>query len=1105
MKKIVVMIFICLLSAPAMVWLIGWDLDLGMERKGLEPPRLYREAMFENNYYRSFDQYFNDSFSLRNPLIFAKRWLDYHLFRMTDASDVHIGTDGWLYSRRSIEDFRKKACDSRAEVEWLALELHAIDRIIHAAGRRFLFFVIPNKATIYPEFVGFVPQDASCSRSRFDLLLDFFAAHPMKGFVRLDGLLNEEKYSYTLLFDRSSTYWNDAAAMIAAEAIQQILFKGTWQDRRLDYRPMSTADRGDLGDRLLGFQLQSEDQQSGRITLSGQPGLPLGIAYSDEVMQTLLPYALQMFSRLELIRTARLPSKQYGEDLRAFDVILLQKFESALDGLTIGIDTIFSIFEDEARLVEKSSIDLGAVVPVSNIDLRSGFEGLAIKSVGPGSVLVFNSIPASQNDVFRVLKLSIQSPHSDLMTIEYLSGLPHVISKSLKPGMNRVYLPLSFQDLLSLKVQPGKKAGLYRLRSAEILAFSTAVDGKEQYQVKASEMVTDIGPGEESVLLTPASEIVTKKLDSETADNEAAANITAEDSNTRPAVSKDLEEPIPEESQLAVLRSHGDIPVSPAESSRSDFQGDADLHELGEKPDLKIPGTDCEIAVPRDYLAANSVRLSEEAFYPHNEISLRPQVSNEPVTVVKNEPDDLITKSESQGEKKDITKIENRKAAVQVPEIPSITLTDFKEGRIFQRRGHSTDIVVSGKYSGGLEAIEARVIRDDTSTEVVKWTIIDPAPRKGIFVGVLANVPQGGWYRLQVRDSSNHAVSDDGKNKWGIGILVAALGQSNMKEWFYTGTSLRSNSLLRKYTRKGWSEMGNKGNAAIAFGNKIIDKLGIPVGLLDFSKNGSGLRKEADWGTGYWEDTTRGSIYSRFVAGVAETGGALEFVVWVQGEADAARGTVTEEEYRSSLESFVTNQIRADIDNGSAQEYLPFLIVMMVKRPGGKDKPHQAIRNAQKLVAENLAGCYLAATTLDLKNQGRQHLAPHAYTTLGQRVAQTVLHVLNEESYHRGPWISETERIDDRTIDIRITHRGGTDFTPAKGITGWEVIANGAPLPIAQVNRHDPQTIRITLEKPLAGNATIRYLYGAMPDAKRPVSDNSALALPLEEYQSVID
>jgi hypothetical protein len=326
-----------------------------------------------------------------------------------------------------------------------------------------------------------------------------------------------------------------------------------------------------------------------------------------------------------------------------------------------------------------------------------------------------------------------------------------------------------------------------------------------------------------------------------------------------------------------------------------------------------------------------------------------------------------------------------------------------------------------------------------------------------------------------------------------------------MKEWFYTGKDLKANSLVRKFKDKGWSEIGKKGNAAIAFGNRLTERMGIPLGLLDYSKNGSGLRKEANWGTGYWENTAPGSIYNRFLAGVSEVGGALEFVIWIHGEADAARETVTEEEYQKSLESFITNQLRADIANNSDKENLPVLIVMMIKRPGGKDEPHQAIRNAQKYVTEKVDDCYLAATTLDLKNRGKQHLSPSAYILLGYRVAQTVLYALGEETYHRGPRVTDVSQIDSHTLEICLQHRGGNNITPASKISGWDVVVDGKFVPIVDAYRHDPQTIRITLENPLTEKAIIRYLFGAMPDASRPVLDNSAMSLPLEEYQSEIN
>ncbi len=437
--------------------------------------------------------------------------------------------------------------------------------------------------------------------------------------------------------------------------------------------------------------------------------------------------------------------------------------------------------------------------------------------------------------------------------------------------------------------------------------------------------------------------------------------------------------------------------------------------------------------------------------------------------------------------------------------MPVVRLHDLEGMRVFQRNGSTADIVVSGTFQGHPQAIEARVSNHATKEWITPWTVIDSAPVDGVFMGILPEVPQGGWYRLSVRFSDAHKIEDAGQSKWGIGMLVACIGQSNMKEWFHSGADLKPHSLLSLHRDGRWMAMGDKGNGAVAFGNRLIGKLGIPVGLLDYAVNGSGLRKEADWGAGYWGDRSDDAIYDRFVKAVAGAGGSLEYVVWMQGEADAARATISENQYRSALKRFIEQQVRQDIINGSGRRQLPFLMVGMVKRPVGKDAPHQSIRVAQYKVTEALQECYLSATSLDLENMGRQHLSPAAYTTLGLRVAQTVLYLLGEESYYRGPSVFAATLVDDTTIDVRISHRGGFDFTPQRAISGWEVIREGSKLPIAEVTRKDSTVIRIIMERSLDGPVTLRYLYGAMPDADRSVHDNSPIELPLEPIEIKVE
>jgi len=1041
MKKSFSLIFLFLLLVPAVVWLIGLDLGPTAKSKKPNPPRPYGNALLSVDYYRSFDQYVNRNFSLRSPLTVAKNWLDYHIFRTTDATGVHIGRSGWLYSRKAIDDYRKEACKDAADMGRMFLELQALERIIEASGRRFLFIVAPNKSTVYPEYVGFTPDTTLCSLNRYDLLLKNIAEYPLGGFVRLDEELWNAKERGALLYDKTSTCWNGLGALVAAQTIRQRIVDGRPEHGPVDLRVSGTVGMGDLYAQLLRLPSSAEDRPAQSLANRERPDLPTGLVYGDAFAHNLLPYAAGTFNQLDVITSDRVPSRQHGENLRAYDVILLERAESELASLHIDLEEAFSLLEPAVQIPKRYPLDLGLAVPLSHISLELREDGLQIKSMGPQSSLELTSVPGSDEGIFRVLKLTIAASHSNIMTLTPVTDMPYGVPKSLKQGITEILVPLPYQRTLSLRIKPGTKAGLFVLRSAEVYGFT-----------------------KDRSIPEPLPDAVTAaKTDEET-----------EAHSLRQGSTEGISGPAP---HAGFSSAEADGPAS--ESGSEMVTSDGSEASTTEEPASKVADQDTDQAlVDRD---------SEEA------IALSKVEIDDPITVAQRE--------ESIATYKDITPGD---VLVLLQQRPSITLADFEDGRIFQRKGAGADITVSGTYTGIPKAIEARVVRDSTLVEIVPWTVIDASPKNGIFLGVLSHVPQGGWYNIQVRHGSEHAVARSGSHKWGVGMLVACLGQSNMKEWFYTGTTLRAHPLLRKFTVDGWAELGRTGNAGIAFANILIERLGIPVGLLDFSTNGSGLSKEADFGTGYWEDVSAGSIYDRFVAGVSETGGALEYLVWVQGEADAARGTVTEDEYAKSLESFITNQIRADINNGSQRGHLPFLVVIMVKRPGGKDKPNQAIRNAQRRVTETVPDCYLAATTLDLKNQGKQHLSPEAYITMGRRVAHTVLCILGEEEYYRGPEVAGVMRIDDRTIDVMLNHRGGTDFTPDSGISGWEILADGTLVPIAEVYRHDPQTIKIMLKKPLTGTATIRYLYGAMPDASNPVLDNSPTRLPLEEYQSVI-
>ena len=439
-------------------------------------------------------------------------------------------------------------------------------------------------------------------------------------------------------------------------------------------------------------------------------------------------------------------------------------------------------------------------------------------------------------------------------------------------------------------------------------------------------------------------------------------------------------------------------------------------------------------------------------------------------------------------------------------EANQIVLTDVTNKRVWQRVSGSASIPVEGTYSVGTPTtIEVKVLFKGTSNIKHDWTVLDAAPTGGTFTGDVT-VGEGGMFDLRVRFSNDTTVIDKGTNEFGVGALFGCIGQSNMGNvttnsgWFGNGTDLTADATLKMYDGvSGWEDA--LGNGALAFGNPIIAALGVPVGLFNFGVASAALREEAEAAPGkFWLNTAASSIYDDFKVGVDANGGELEGIIYHQGERDASSGVVTQEEYTTSYEDFITDQLRADFTNRSGESNLPVFVVTLGRHTIADDDDWQGIRNAQKSLEGSVADSYVACQATDLALADTVHITATDLLVEGARVAQAVLDILGSEMYHRGPYITGFAEFDSNNIDVTIVHRGGTDFTPTSAITGFEVFDDGTPLTITAAVRQSATVIRITVSETIAGVVTGRYLWGANPTVTSPVLDDTALNLPLEFY-----
>ena len=462
---------------------------------------------------------------------------------------------------------------------------------------------------------------------------------------------------------------------------------------------------------------------------------------------------------------------------------------------------------------------------------------------------------------------------------------------------------------------------------------------------------------------------------------------------------------------------------------------------------------------------------------------------------------------------------------VESPPTGLITVNDFANYQVFQRDidGTSKNVTISGTYADmNWSRVEARLLRDGTSTPVVDWTTIDPTYGGGTFSGNLT-VPQGGWYNVEIRalNSSGSVIgSSRGANKWGLGMIILAIGQSNMSGYGQPPFTATASDLAVNYSNAGrWEHLADPyddespagavdndtnagGSMMPGIANSLLQTFDFPVAFVPAAKGWSNLYANASNGWAYRNPSNHfdtATLYGQSITKAQSVGGA-ELIVMHQGERDLSDGR-TEANYEADFTTMIGNyrqDLYADI---------PIFICQLGTVGSGTNAGVVGIRNAQRDV-DNGANIFLGATAMDQPRFDTWHYDTPQLNVIGSRVANAIKYYFGQSTYYRGPSIHSASFSDgnrDRVI-VTLNHRGGTDITPATGISGFEVFDNGSPVTIQSAARYSAGAVLLTLSRSiLSGHtASLQYLYGMTPNVSGLVKDNSPLMLPLENTAAPI-
>jgi len=169
-----------------------------------------------SDYPAEYERHFRDTFGFRNLLIFCQNWMHYRCFGDSALSDVVAGREGWLFlagelgGSRPLDYFRNLIPFSPDELERSVVSLQKRQRELQQRGSRYLLLIVPNKDTVYAEFMpGWIRK--AFSRSRLDQLAQRLGGEPW--FLDLRQALSDAKKENSWpLYDKTDTHWNEFGA-----------------------------------------------------------------------------------------------------------------------------------------------------------------------------------------------------------------------------------------------------------------------------------------------------------------------------------------------------------------------------------------------------------------------------------------------------------------------------------------------------------------------------------------------------------------------------------------------------------------------------------------------------------------------------------------------------------------------------------------------------------------------------------------------------------------------------------------------------------------------------------------------------------------------------
>ncbi len=331
---ILIAVFLAGIFLPLAFTSRNWASEV--EKRQLAPfPGIPRSLSALREFPSSFEAFYNDHFGFREQFVYLYNVLNVRL-GVSPTEKVIVGKEGWFFYANPedgnvLQDYRNNDPLTEDELAAWQADLEQKHRWLQAQGISYLFVIVPNKHTVYSEYLPNTITKVG-QQSRADQLIARLAANTEVPVLDLRPVMLAAKGSGPLLYNKNSTHWNAWGANIAQHAIATTLAAQMPAIKPIRFAASDFRDQLGGGDEDLTVLMSVGDafsQPSPMLTaalpvceqqiLENKPALPSGrepfqvicpdaagadaVIFRDSFYDILLPYMSSYFHRATYVWT----------------------------------------------------------------------------------------------------------------------------------------------------------------------------------------------------------------------------------------------------------------------------------------------------------------------------------------------------------------------------------------------------------------------------------------------------------------------------------------------------------------------------------------------------------------------------------------------------------------------------------------------------------------------------------------------------------------------------------------------------------------------------------------------------------------------------------